>query len=78
MGKYKIIFSKAKCTGALSCVGVNQKIWKPSSDGKVDLVGSKDLKNGTFELIIDEKDYQKNKNAAKVCPVGAIKIEPVK
>ena len=77
MGKYKIIFSKAKCTGALSCVGVNPKIWKPSSDGKVDLVGAKDQKNGTFELLIDEKDYPKNKNAVKVCPAGAIKIEPV-
>ena len=77
MGKYKIIFNKDKCTGALSCVGVNPKIWKPSSDGKVDLVGAKDQKNGTFELLIDEKDYPKNKNAVKVCPAGAIKIEPV-
>ena len=77
MGKYKITFSKVKCTGALSCVGVNPKIWKPTSDGKVDLIGSKDQKNGTFELIIDEKDYPKNRNAVKVCPAGAIKIVPI-
>lgn len=77
MGKYKIIYNKNRCTGALSCVGVNADLWRPTPDGKVDLAGSKEISSGIFELEIDEKDYPKNKNAPRVCPPGAIKIEKI-
>lgn len=78
MGKYKITYDKNRCTGALSCVGINADLWVPTPDGKVELKGSKETKKGVFELLIDEKDFDKNKNAVKVCPPGAIKIEPAK
>lgn len=77
MVKYKLIYDKNKCTGALSCVGVNADLWKPTSDGKVELAGSKEVRPGIFELVIEEKDYPKNRNTPRICPPGAIKIEQV-
>jgi len=77
MVKYKVIFNRTKCTGALNCVGASPDFWKRADDGKVDLANSGQVKNGIFELIIDEKDLKKNTLAMKVCPAKAIKIEKI-
>jgi len=77
MVKYKIIFDKNTCTGALSCSGINPDLWVPDKEGKVDLVGAKETSKGIFELELDEEGYEKNKDAVTVCPPGAIKIEKV-
>ena len=37
MVKYKIIFDRDACIGALSCNAVSPDFWKLSEDGKVDL-----------------------------------------
>jgi ferredoxin len=78
MVKYKVIFDKEACIGALACVAVADDVWTDDNEGKVD------LKDATFneetqkwELIIDEKDLEKHTEAAEVCPVLAIVIEKI-
>ena len=77
MAKYKIVFDRSKCIGALNCVGAAPDFWKTAEDGKVDLEGAKEVKKGMFELVIDEKNLQKNKLAMTSCPAAAIKIEKI-
>ncbi len=70
MTKYKVIFDRNLCIGALSCFGVNPKRFQLAQDAKVDLVG------GTFnqatqkwELLFDEAEYEAFKMSEDVCPV---------
>jgi ferredoxin len=79
MAKYKIIYDKEGCIGALACVGVAEKFWIATDDGmKADLKGATYNKaTKKWELIIDEKDFDVNKVAAEVCPVVVIKIEKI-
>jgi ferredoxin len=77
MTKYKIIFDKEACIGVLACSAAAAKFWIPK-DKKVDLKGAKyNEKTKKYELIIDEKDFAANQEAADVCPVEAIKIEKI-
>ena len=79
MVKYKVIFDREICIGALSCNAVASKFWKLADDGKVDLEGAKfNEKTNKYELIVDEKDLNINKEAESVCPVYAIKIIKLK
>jgi len=78
MTKYKIIFDREACIGALSCNVIAPEFWELSKDGKVDLKEAKfNEKTKKFELIVDEKDLNINKEAESVCPVLAIKIEEI-
>jgi ferredoxin len=78
MTKYKIIFDREACIGALSCNVVAPEFWELSKDGKVDLKGAKlNEETNKFELIVDEKDLKLNKEAESVCPVLAIKVEEI-
>ena len=79
MAKYKIIYDREGCIGALACVGVAEKFWIASDVGmKADLKGATfNKKTKRWELIIDEKDFEVNKVAAEVCPVVVIKIEKI-
>jgi len=78
MAKYKIVFDKEKCIGAMNCVAVHDKSWVHDGESKVNLVGSKlNEKTNKFELIIEEKDFELNKQAADECPVDAIEIERI-
>ena len=75
MPKYKIIFDREVCIGALACTAVAEHFWPRSEDGKVDLTGATyNEQTKKWELIIDEKDFQINRDAADSCPVEAIKI----
>jgi ferredoxin len=74
MKKYKIIFDREVCIGALACSAVSPDLWEIAKDGKVDLKGAKKNSEGKWELVIEEKDLQREKDAAHVCPVEAIKI----
>ena len=79
MAKYKIIFDREACIGALSCNAVASEFWKLADDGKVDLENATfNEKTGKHELIIDEKHLTVNKDAESVCPVYAIVIEKIK
>ncbi len=76
MAKYKIIFDREACIGALACNVVAPDFWKLAKDGKVDLEKAKyNKETDKFELIIDEKYLVQNQDAARVCPVTAIVIE---
>jgi ferredoxin len=78
MAKYKVIFDRELCIGALACNSVAPEYWKIADDGKVDLVGGKyNEETGKWELIIDEKDLNINTDAEKSCPVEAIIIEKI-
>jgi len=75
MTKYKIEFDREICIGAIACNAVAENIWPRAKDGKVDLAGGTyNEESKKWELIIDEKDLDINKDAADVCPVEAIKI----
>ncbi len=73
MPKYKIIYDRQNCIGVSSCAILADKFWKMNEDTKADLIGAL-KKNGFFELEIEEKDVHINKEAARNCPVGVIKI----
>ena len=78
MAKYKIIFDRETCIGALSCNVVAPNFWKLAQDGKVDLEGAKfNEETGKYELIIDEKYLAVNEEAVRVCPVTVIEIVKV-
>jgi len=78
MVKYKIEFDKELCIGALACNAISPEIWPRSDDGKVDLAKSTfNKETNKFELIIDEKDLEINKESAEVCPVEAIIITKI-
>jgi len=75
MVKYKIEFDREICIGALACNAVAEAFWPKSEDGKVDLANAVyNEQTKKWELIIDEKDFQLNQDAADSCPVDAIKI----
>lgn len=78
MAKYKIEFDRELCIGALACTAVAENFWPTSDDGKVDLTGATyNEQTKKWELIIDEKDYEINKDAAEVCPVDAIIVTKI-
>ena len=75
--KYKVVFDRKGCIGALACVATYEKRWTLANDGKVDLQGgSADPASGDehFVLWIDEDELPKMKEAAEVCPVTVIHI----
>ena len=74
MPQYKIIYDRKNCIGVSSCAILAEEFWKMNDDTKADLMRAKQIREGVWELEIDEKDLHKNKEAALNCPVGVIKI----
>jgi ferredoxin len=68
MGKYTIEYDRSKCIGAANCAAIAPDVWVMAKDGLADLVIP------TFE----EKDLQKNMDAAIGCPAHAIVIKDEK
>ncbi len=77
MAKYRVIFDRETCIGALTCFEIRPELWKKTEDGKVDLVGARKRDDGKFELIIDESQLPAHKESEHSCPVFAIKIEKI-
>lgn len=75
--KYRIIFDRETCIGALACNAVAPDVWELAEDGKVDLKGATKRDDGKWELVVDESKIVQNKEAADSCPVYAIVIEEV-
>jgi len=71
--KYKILYKREECIGFGGCAAASP-LFEMVEDGKANMVGAKMNKNGWWEVIIDEKDFPKNKDAAEICPVKVIKI----
>jgi ferredoxin len=74
MGKYIIKYDRKNCIGAGVCAAVAPEHWVMAQDGKADLVGAKQVGDGQFELEIDEKDLEANKQAAEGCPATVIHV----
>jgi len=78
MAKYKIEYDRETCIGTLACNSVTEVFWPKAQDSKVDLANSAyNEQTKKWELIIDEKDFEINKDAAEVCPVDAIVITKI-
>ena len=72
--KYKMLYKREECIGFGGCAAASP-FFEMNDDTKADMVkGSKLNKDGWWEVIIDEKDFPKNKDAAEICPVKVIKI----
>lgn len=72
---YKVIYNRKECIGANSCVGVLPEFWSLDGDKKAVLKGSHlNLDSERYELIIEEKDLERFKESALVCPVNVIDI----
>ena len=75
MPTFKISYDRKNCIGVSSCALLADKFWVMNrEDDKAVLVGSKSKGNDTWELKIDGKDLEVNKEAARNCPVNVIKI----
>tara|TARA_Y100000034_G_C6870783_1_gene397536 strand:- start:1260 stop:1496 length:237 start_codon:yes stop_codon:yes gene_type:complete len=76
MVKYKIIYDREACIGALGCLGVSEEMWELKDDGKVDLKGATfNEETQKWELIVDDLDIAKASEDS--CPVQAIKVEEI-
>ena len=71
---YKLQHNKADCIGCVACEAVAPDFFEMEDDGKVQLKGGKETGKGVWELEIEEKDFQINKDAADSCPVNVIHI----
>ncbi|MEK6848226.1 MAG: ferredoxin [Nanoarchaeota archaeon] len=71
--KYKVIYNRNGCIEFGGCAAASPK-FEIANDKKADLVGGKKNKAGDFEIIIDESELPKNKDAAEICPVKVIHI----
>lgn len=75
--KYVVEYDRPNCIGAGACTAASPKFWKMNydRDGKAELIGSKQLHDGTEVIEIDEKDLEEMKAAAEICPVNVIHIK---
>ena len=75
MTTYKIIYDRKNCIGVGSCAILADTFWVMNkADDKADLVGAAAKKDDIWELEINEVRLEENKEAARNCPVGVIKI----
>lgn len=74
MGKYKLEHNRPECIGCGACAAVAPEFWEMNDDGKSDIKGGKAREDGWQELDIEEKDFEKNKEAAESCPVNVIHL----
>ncbi len=71
--RYKIIYDRIGCIEFGGCAAASP-FFEIAKDKKADLLNSKKNKDGFYELIIDEADFPKNKDAAEICPAKVIHI----
>ena len=72
--KYILQHDRPNCIGCAACEAVAPEFWEMNQDGKSDIKNGKSLDNGWQELLIAEKRFQENKDAADSCPVNVIHI----
>ena len=78
MAKYKIVFDREACIGALACSAIAPELWLLASDGKVDLADAKfNQSSGKWELITEinnDEAIQRAIDSAEHCPVNVINV----
>ena len=76
--KYKIVFKKDLCIGALTCSAIDPDFWIPADDGKVTIKGGTKVldENGEVkaEFIILDDLPSDRMDGAMACPVLAIEV----
>lgn len=73
--KYKVVFERANCIGAGSCVSMYSRRWVMNTqDDKADLIGGRKEENGTFVVEFTLEELEDFKASAVVCPVNVIHI----
>ena len=72
--KYKIIYDRNGCIGALTCLIASKFFKENIEDGKADLLNGKEIKHEIFELEIDEEFLKMALDGAGVCPVNVIHV----
>ncbi|MFH1979297.1 MAG: ferredoxin [Patescibacteria group bacterium] len=71
----KIIQDYKNCIGCGTCVALCPKFWEIEDNGKARPKNSKsNSQTGEYELEIEERDLDCNKEAEEFCPAGVIKI----
>lgn len=73
----RIIQQRDKCIGCNYCVEFAIDRWRMSKkDGKCTLIGGVN-KNGFYNVVVGDDEYEDNLKAAKACPVKIIRVERV-
>lgn len=73
---FRIIHDKPICIGCGACAAVNPDFWvMEETDDELKSHLNNSEKLGAMEkLLIEEEDYELNKEAADVCPVNCIHL----
>ena len=75
MTAYEITHDRPNCIGCGACAVICSSSWEmEDNDGKSNLKGAKKNDDGTEAKDIEEKDFEKNKEAADACPGNVIHI----
>jgi ferredoxin len=72
--KYILQHDRPNCIGCGACAVVAPKFWEMNDDGKSDIKGGQAKPNNWQEKIIEEADFEINKEAAESCPVEVIHL----
>tara|TARA_B100002003_G_C14105187_1_gene531607 strand:- start:544 stop:861 length:318 start_codon:yes stop_codon:yes gene_type:complete len=74
--KYKIVYIKKDCIGAVACENVAPEHWEYLIEKQIATLKSPEAKktDEREELIIEEKDFPKHLAAAEICPANVIEI----
>ena len=75
MGKFLLEHNRPDCIGCGACAAVAPEFWEMNDDGKSDIKNGKSRQDGWQELEVEEKDFEKNKQAAESCPVNVIHLK---
>ncbi|MBD3261303.1 MAG: ferredoxin [Candidatus Altiarchaeales archaeon] len=67
--------NREDCIGCSACAGICPSFWAMNNeDNKTDLKGAEKAQDGWFELEVEERDLECNRQAEDVCPVDVIKV----
>ncbi len=73
--KFKVFHDRPGCIGCGACVAVTPEYWEMKEDGKSS-IKHPDMKHvGETEELDTNKDFDKHKEAAEVCPVNVIHVD---
>jgi ferredoxin len=72
---FRITYFRKKCIGCNACVEAAPDRWRVSRrDGRCTLIGGEE-KRGIYRLVASMDEYDRNKIAAKNCPVKIIRVD---
>ncbi len=72
--KFILQHDRPNCIGCGACAVVAPKFWEMNDDGKSDIINGEHKPNKWQEKVIEDKDFEINKEAAESCPVEVIHL----